>query len=226
MAAIPQNVYDMCNKATLLADMPPPPNWKGNLINRPRTAVEVEVTKVEPQKDHGHHVYDVEIVLNDVLPSKPINWTLAKTFSDFRHLHNKVKPLIDNNTIHFPPDPLLHHHDPVFMQERKALLQTYLQALYLSLGPFGNTDLNEFLLYDANVDEAIAEAIDIGQAHYIAQMQAQGKGLLCPPIGYSQPSTSAAPVYSPSPYGGYPQNQLSQGPFAPLNNQPQALIQL
>jgi len=197
MAAIPQSAYDLCNKATLLSDMPPPPNWKGNLIARPRTAAEVVVSKVEAQKNHGHHIYDVDVVLKDVVPTKAISWTVAKTFTDFKRLHNKVKSLLDNNVTPFPPDPMFHNHDAAFLQQRKNLLEKYIQALYITLGPFANGDLNEFLLFDANVDEAIAEAIDIGQAHYLAQMQAQGKGLFPPPN--MQPPPSAAPPGYPLP---------------------------
>jgi len=180
MAAIPQSIYDMCNKASLLADMPPPPNWKGNLISRQRSATEVLVSGIEAQKDRGHHIYNVDVALRDILPTRPICWTLAKTFNDFKRLHNKVKNLIDLNLTRLPPDPLFNNHSAEFLANRKTMLQTYIQNLYLNLGPFANSDLNEFLMYDDNVDEAIAEATDICQAHYLAQMEAEGKTSIRP----------------------------------------------
>jgi len=204
LAALPPNVFDLCNKLSLLANMPPPPNWKGNLINRQRTNTEVVVPKVEQNKDHGHHIYDVQIVLQNVVPDKPITWTLSKTFNDFKHLHDKVKNLIDTTSVHLPPDPLFHHHNAEFLENRRVLLQTYIQNLYISLGPFANPDVNEILMYDTNVDEAIAEATDIYQAHYIAGLNASGNAPGFPPQGF--PLAPQGFPLNGAPSAGYSQN--------------------
>jgi len=216
VAAIPQGLYDMCGRASLLENMPPPPNWKGNLINRGRNPNEVTLPKVEAQKDHGHHIYDILVELRDVVSNKPVlSWTLSKTFNNFKHLDDKVRTLVDHASIHLPPDPLLHHHGPEFLENRRLLLQTYIQSLYTTLGPFVNDDLNEFLMYSTNVDEAIAEATDIYQAQYIYNVQnvapPQGfippQGFVPPPQGFVPPPQGFVPPQSfvPPPQSFSPQ---------------------
>lgn len=173
MASIPQSALDVCNRGGLYANLPPPPNWKGGLLSRPRTAAEVSVPKIEAHKISGHHVYDVQIMLQEVLPFKPITWVLSKTFNEFKDFNNKIKDqIVALDLVHLPADPLFHTHDFKFLEQRRIALEQYLQSLYVNIGPFSNADLNEFLMYDTNVDEAIAEATDIYQANQLNMLQA------------------------------------------------------
>jgi len=144
-----------------------------------------------------------------------------------------MKNLVDTHQIHLPADPLFHSHDHEFLEARRVELEVYLQALYMTLGPFLYPDFNAFLMWDINVDEAIAEATDIYQAHQLAQMQSpqpvmplpmpvqvsMQMGALTPPPMYNSGGVTPPLYSSGGVVQGPPMFVPGQGQFNPIQGQ-------